>query len=299
MSTPLVSHKPLAVAALLVGAASIAFAPIFVRVSDTSPTASAFWRMALAAPPLWLWVFASERFWHPDAKAEWIRSGKLHWKLLILAGLFFAADLGVWHFSIFFTLVANASLELNLAPIFVTLGAWLLFRQRVSRLFLVALLVSFTGAALLIGPHIGASGKALLGDGLGILAGLFYAGYLLALTRAANRVSTVRIMAVSTTVAALALAPYAWVTAENFMPQSANGWLILVGLALIAHVLGQSLVAYGFAHLPASFSSVSLLMQPVFAAVYAWALLGEAIGPNQMVGGAIVLLGIYLAKRGS
>ena len=146
---------------------------------------------------------------------------------------------------------------------------------------------------------LGATGKALLGDGLGILAGLFYAGYLLALTRAANRVSTVRIMAVSTTVAALALAPYAWGTAENFMPQSAHGWLILVGLALIAHVLGQSLVAYGFAHLPASFSSVSLLTQPVFAAVYAWALLGEAIGPNQLVGGAIVLLGIYLAKRGS
>ena len=299
MSNPIVSHKPLAVAALLVGAASIAFAPIFVRISDTSPTASAFWRMALAAPVLWLLVYVSERFWHPDANAEWTRNGKTHWKLLILAGLFFAADLGVWHFSIFFTSVANASLELNLAPIFVTLGAWLLFRQRVSRLFLVALLVSFAGAALLIGPNIGATGKALLGDGLGILAGLFYAGYLLALTRAANRVSTVRIMAVSTTVAALALAPYALGTAENFMPQSAHGWLILVGLALIAHVLGQTLVAYGFAHLPASFSSVSLLTQPVFAAVYAWALLGEAIGPNQLVGGAIVLLGIYLAKRGS
>ena len=70
-------------------------------------------------------------------------------------------------------------------------------------------------------------------------------------------------------------------------------------MALVVHVLGQSLIAYGFAHLPASFSSVSLLMQPVLAAVYAWLLLNEPMGLNQIAGGAIVLFGIYLAKRGS
>jgi hypothetical protein len=50
-------RKTLAFAALLAGAAAIAFAPIFVRLADTGPTASAFWRMALAAAPLWLWVW--------------------------------------------------------------------------------------------------------------------------------------------------------------------------------------------------------------------------------------------------
>ena len=91
------SPKPLALAALLLGAAAIAFAPILVRLSDTSPGASAFWRMALASPPLWLWVYASERNVAP--------SGGAQWKLLILAGLFFAADLGAWHWSILFTSV--------------------------------------------------------------------------------------------------------------------------------------------------------------------------------------------------
>ena len=205
----------------------------------------------------------------------------------------------MWHWSILFTSIANATLELNFAPIFVTLGAWLLFRQRVSRLFLVGLLVTLAGASLLIGPNIGGSGKALQGDMLGVLAGFFYACYMLAIKSASSSVSTARIMAASTTVAALVLAPYALFTAENFMPQSADGWLILAGLALVAHVLGQSLIAYGFSHLPASFSSVSLLMQPVLAAVYAWALLGEGMGANKIAGGAIVLFGIYLAKRGS
>lgn len=291
MSSHLLAKKPLAIAALLLGAAAIAIAPVFVRLSDTSPAASAFWRMALAAPVLWLWVFAAERNRAP--------AGKPQWTLLIFAGLCFAGDLGAWHWSITLTSVANATLELNFAPIFVTIGAWLLFRQRVSKLFLVALLVTLAGATLLIGPNVGAAGNVLLGDGLGVLAGLFYACYMLAIKSASATVSTARIMAVSTTVAALALLPYAVFTAEHVMPQSAHGWMIVIGMALLAHVLGQSLIAYGFAHLPASFSSVTLLMQPVFAALYAWTLLGEAMGPNQIAGGAIVLLGIYLAKRGS
>lgn len=292
MPSALLSPRPpLAFAALLLGAAAIAFAPIFVRLSDASPTASAFWRMALAAPPLWLWVFATERNASPITGTQW--------KLLALAGLFFAGDLGAWHWAIVFTTVANATLELNFAPIFVTLGAWLLFRQRVSRLFLVALLVTLAGAGLLIGPNIGKSGMALQGDGLGVLAGLCYACYMLTIKSASSSVSTARIMAVSTTVAAVLLAPYAWLMAENFVPQSIHGWMILLGLALVAHVFGQSLIAYGFAHLPAAFSSVSLLTQPVLAAIYAWLLLGERMGPTQMAGGFIVLLGIYLAKRGS
>ena len=106
-------------------------------------------------------------------------------------------------------------------------------------------------------------------------------------------------MAVTTSVAAIALLPYGLATADVFMPQSAGGWMVLVGLALIPHIAGQSLIAYGFAHLPATFSSVSLLLQPVLAAVYAWALLGEAVSPAQMLGGFVVLAGIYLARRGS
>jgi len=290
MSQADAQRKTLAFAALLLGAAAIAFAPIFVRLSDTGPTASAFWRVALASAPLWAWMRMSPR-------AE--RAAPLPWKPLIIAGLCFAGDLGAWHVSIVYTTVANSTLEANFAPIFVTLGAWLLFRQRVSRLFLVALGVTLGGAALLIGPNFALGGRALRGDALGVLTAVFYAGYMLAIKSASERTTTAGIMAVSTTIAAIALLPYALATADVFVPQSATGWLVLIGLALIPHIAGQSLIAYGFAHLPAAFSSVSLLLQPVLAAIYAWALLGEAIGPAQMLGGLVVLAGIYLAKRGS
>jgi drug/metabolite transporter (DMT)-like permease len=293
MSQAEAQRKTLAFAALLLGAAAIAFAPIFVRLSDTGPTASAFWRVALAIAPLWIWVRMSPR-------AE--RAAPLPWKPLVIAGLCFAGDLGAWHVSIMYTTVANSTLEANFAPIFVTLGAWLMFHQRVSRLFLLALGVTLGGATLLIGPNFALGGRALQGDALGVLTAVFYAGYMLAIKSASERTTTAGIMAVSTTVAAVALFPYALATADVpdvFMPQSATGWLVLVGLALIPHIAGQSLIAYGFAHLPAAFSSVSLLLQRVLAAIYAWALLGEAVGPVQMLGGLVVLAGIYLARRGS
>jgi drug/metabolite transporter (DMT)-like permease len=290
MSQTEASRKTLAFAALLLGAAAIAFAPIFVRLSDTGPTASAFWRVMLALAPLWIWARIS-------ARNEPARS--LPWKPLIIAGLCFAGDLGAWHVSIMYTTVANSTLEANFAPIFVTLGAWLLFRQRVSRLFLIALAVTLGGATMLIGPNFALGGRALIGDALGVLTAVFYAGYMLAIKSASARTSTARLMAVTTTVAAIVLLPYGLATADAFMPQSANGWLVLAGLALIPHIAGQSLIAYGFAHLPASFSSVSLLLQPVLAAIYAWALLGEAVGPAQLLGGLVVLAGIYLAKRAS
>lgn len=295
------SRHTLALIALLAGAAAIAFAPIFVRLSDASPTASAFWRVALSVPLLWVWVALF------DARRTAIDAAPvvLPRHALVLAGVFFACDLGVWHLSIMYTSVANSTLEANFAPIFVTLGAWLLFGQKVTRPFLVALAVTLAGAVLLISPNLGVPANsgggstALIGDALGVLTAVFYASYMLALKSATRLASTARIMAVSTTIAALALLPYALMTAERFMPANAHGWLVLAGLALVPHVAGQSLIAWAFAHLPASFSSVTLLLQPVLAAVYAWVLLGEGMSAPQVVGGIIVLAGIYLARRAS
>ncbi len=74
---------------------------------------------------------------------------------------------------------------------------------------------------------------------------------------------------------------------------------MLLALALLSHVGGQSLIAYALAHLPAAFSSVSLLLQPVAAALLAWLILSEALGLLQGLGGAVVLAGIAIARRGS
>lgn len=283
---------------LLAGGCAIAFAPIFVRLSDTGPLASAFWRTALAAPLLWLWLLkerSSLSLERPGRQGEGRGFGPL-----VLAGLFFAADLGVWHFSILFTSVANSTLLANLAPIFVTLAGWLLWKQRFTRTFLVGMVVAIAGMFVLVGPNFALGGTRLLGDALGALTAVFYAGYMLAIKSARDaHASTARLMAWSTTISALALLPVALIAPQPFLPAGAAGWWVLLGLALISQILGQGLIAYAFAHLPASLSSVSLLIQPVVAALAAWMLFAEPVGAMQFIGGAIVLAGIWLAKKGS
>jgi drug/metabolite transporter (DMT)-like permease len=291
-----VADRTLGLAALLAGGACIAFAPIFVRLSDTSPAASAFWRVLLALVPLAIWFAWSQR---AAASARTRPAAPLPWRTMLVAGFCFAGDLGFWHWSIAYTSVANSTLEANFAPIFVTLGAWLLFGQTVRPAFLVALAITLGGAILLIGPNFGAGGNALLGDALGVITAIWYAGYLLAVNAAAPRASTARIALVNTAVAAALLLPFAALTAEQFWPQSARGWLVLAGLALVAHAFGQSLIAFGLSRVPAALGSVMLLIQPVLAAVYAWIILGEGMVAMQIAGGAIVLVGIYLARRSS
>ena len=75
--------------------------------------------------------------------------------------------------------------------------------------------------------------------------------------------------------------------------------MVMLGLALVTKIAGQGLIAYAFAHLPASLSSVSLLIQPVVATLLAWLLFAEPVGWVQFLGGAVVLAGIWLARRGS
>jgi drug/metabolite transporter (DMT)-like permease len=286
-------REGLAFLALLLGAVCIALSPIFVRVSETGPTATAFWRVALAVPALWPLYLA---FGRSEASAP----AKPSVWLLVVAGIAFAGDLFFWHFSVKFTSVANSTLLANLASVFVTLAAWMLYRQRPTRLFLVGLVTALAGVGMLVSTSLAFSSTALMGDAFGLVTAMFYAWYLLTVKGLRDRgAGTLRLMAVTTAITALILLPVALATGEQMLPVTGAGWLKLVGIALISHACGQGLIAYALAHLPASFSSVSLLLQPVMAGVFAWVLLGEPLVALQIAGGAVVLAGIYLARRGS
>jgi drug/metabolite transporter (DMT)-like permease len=172
-------------------------------------------------------------------------------------------------------------------------------RAPFERTFIAGLLITLTGAIMLIGPNAALGGDKLLGDGLGLLTAAFYAGYLLVIKDARKLYSTARLMAWSTTVTALVLLPFALAMPGSFWPAHAAGWLPLLGLALVAQIGGQTLIAYASAHLSALLSSVSLLIQPLTASIAAWIIFSEALGPIQMAGGVLLLLGIYWSRRGA
>lgn len=284
--------RGLSLFALFAGAVFIALSPIWVRVSDVGPTASAFWRVTLAVPLLWGLFFSLKT-------NETKKIPKAQRPLLLATGIAFAGDLAFWHWSIQYTSVANSTLLANLASIFVTLAAWALWKQRPSGLFLTGLASALLGVGLLVRASLGFSPTALLGDGLGVVTAMFYAWYLLSVKGLRDRgAATLQLMAVTTTITAAILLPVALVSGEALLPQSESGWLKLLGLAWVSHAAGQGLIAYALAQLPAAFSAVGLLLQPVIAALFAWLLLSESLSALQCAGGAVVLFGIYLAHRG-
>jgi drug/metabolite transporter (DMT)-like permease len=284
------SADSLAVLALVVGAVAIAFAPIFVRIADTGPVSTAFWRQALSLPLLWGWLLRAER-------DESLPTRTL--SLLIGAGLFFAGDIGVWHISLRLTSIANSTFLINMAPLFVTLGGWLLLKERVSGTFLAGMALALGGALLLSRGHFAPSSATVTGDVLALVAAVSYAGYLLSVKYLRGTCSTATIMAWSSMSSAVVLLPAMLLSGERMIPESVAGWWILLGLAVIPHVAGQSLIAWAMAHLPASFSSVALLVQPVSATALAWVLFGEPLAALQAAGATAVLAGVMLARRGS
>jgi drug/metabolite transporter (DMT)-like permease len=278
--------------ALIGGATGIGFAPILVRLSETGPTATAFFRLLFALPLLWVWAGWDWRT-NPSSRRP---AGRKDFLQLALAGLLFTGDLSIWHWSLQFTTVANSTLLTNITPIFVTIGAWFLFGDRITPSFVAGMALSIGGAALLVRSSVSLSPQHLLGDVLSLVAAVFYAGYLLALKHLRKSFSTVTIMAWSGLASCTGFGIVAWLSGDKMAATTAGGWLVLVALALISHVSGQALIAYGFGHLPASFSAVSLLWQPVVAAAVAWVVLGEQLHWLQGAGAVVVLAGIAVAS---
>jgi drug/metabolite transporter (DMT)-like permease len=293
MTKPERSEIP-ALLALLAGALAIGSSGILVRVSETGAVASAFWRGALALPPLALWAFLERR---APAAADGARTPRTRLDSgFFWAGLFFAGDIALYHLSLMRTSVAASSLEANTAPIVVTILAWAVWGERPRLGFLLATLLAFGGLLLMVSPKLAAGGHALGGDLLALGAAWFYAAYILAVSRLRTRHGTGTVMLASTLIFSLLILPLPFLLGEKFFPDTARGWLVIIALALSAQALGQSLIAYALAHLPATFGSVGLYLQVIAATVYAWLLLGERLQPVQLLGGVIVLAGIALAR---
>ncbi|MEZ2127024.1 MULTISPECIES: DMT family transporter [unclassified Sinorhizobium] len=291
VSGPTIQSR-LALLALLLGGVAIGGSPIFVRLSEVGPLATAFWRVTLALIPLFIVSVAQRRqsVARPTRLADYA--------MLVLPGVFLAVDLATWHLAIGLTSVANATLLANLAPVFVTLIGWLLFRSAVTKIFLSGLMIAIAGVVILKGGPLALGNGDMRGDGLAVLAAACYAGYILAIGRLRSRFDTLRIMLWSSAAAAVCIFPIVIAFEGNLFPATLHGWAVLFGLAFISHAGGQVAITYALAYLPAAFSSLTLLLQPVVAAVLAWLLLGETIGTMQAIGGIIVLTGILIARRG-
>jgi drug/metabolite transporter (DMT)-like permease len=283
---PVLAKGPLA--ALILGSALLAFGPLLVRLSDVGPIASAFWRMALAAPVLVIVALWMRR----DGGGVPLKG--LPWGLAALAGFFFAADLASWHLGIVRTTTANATLFANTTAFMLAGWAILVKRQNPGASTLRALGLAGAGSLLLFGSSAQVSSAHLAGDLLSLCAAALYTGYLLTVIRLRDRLPTSTVLAMSTLASVVVLLPLALIEPGAIWPAD---WRPVVGLAISSQLLGQGLMVFASGKLPAPVIGIGLLVQPLVSAAAGWLVFGEVLGPVEMLGAALVAAALVMIRR--
>jgi len=280
---------PIAFALLIMGALAMGVSPVFVRLAEIGPFASAFWRVGFGLPVLFVWAWWETR-----------RAGRtINWrfdKVILLSGIFFAGDLIFWHLAILNTTIANATLMATLAPLWVALFSRAFIGEEVSRESIIGLAVCLIGAAMLIGSSLRIAPERLWGDIYGIITSVFFGLYFLAIRVARRDRKGGEVTFVSTIVTATILLAVALVSGNKMLPDTQTGWASLVALGTISHAGGQGLLAVALGALSAAFSSLVIFVEALAAAFFGWAVFSETLTGLQLLGSVFILFGIWYAR---
>lgn len=284
---------PLAFLAMLGGNAALAFGPAFVRAADVGPVAAAFWRLTLALPVLlifaiWQWGRLSA---HAATRPTMPAASVLG--LAAIGGCFFAADLGSWHLGILQTKMANATLFGNAASLILAVTTLLLARRLPHRLESIAVLLAFGGAVLLMTESSQQGHARLIGDLLCLLAGVLYAGYVLAMQRARDSLPSWPTLALASASGIVPLLLFSTLLGEQIMP---HDWTPVLLLALTSQIVGQGLLIWSLPHFSALVVGLTLLTQPAIAALAGWILYGERLSVIDVIGGVMVAVALILIR---
>ena len=273
--------------ALLVANLALALGPWFVRLADTGPVAAGFWRLTIALP---LILALSLR--EPAARRR-VSGATL--AIVAGAGVFFALDLASWHVGIAATKLGNASLFGNAGS--VILMAWgLIAARRAPRVLeLAAILAALAGAALLMGGSLEISHASFVGDLFCLLAGLFYAVYILLLRPARARLGQFSLLFWSTLTGAPLLLAVAALLGERIVP---HDWTPLLILAMSSQVIGQGLLIYSLKNFTPLVIGLALLTQPAVSALTGWLAFGETLAAGDVLGMVLLAGALAMAKAG-
>lgn len=289
----------MALAALLLGVSALSFGSIFVRLSEAeiSPNATVFNRLWLASLIFGLWngYKAISGQFSPDKSVEQQSYTRQDFSLLLGAGTCWAATLVLLAWSLTQTSVAISSVLHNLAPIFTSLGAWLLFRHGFKSEFLVGMAIALGGTITIEFEELQIATDEVRGSFAAIVSAIFLGAYLLIVERLRTKFSAEIIQLWVCAIAAVVILPILLFVQDRIFPCSVNGWLWVICQAAICQVLGHGLLTYSLAKFSSVVVSLVHLLEPVFSAIFAFFIFSEELSFFNLMGFAVVLIGLYLA----
>ena len=271
------------------GILALSFSAMFVRWADAPGPITGFYRVLLSSLLL-------TPFFIRDCRAK-CNINRYNILFPILAGLFTSGDFALWNTSVNYTTAANATLLGNTAPLWVALGAWLLFREKLNGRFWLGLLLALAGATLILGTDFLLHPRLGIGDLMAIGTGVFYAGYMLVTQRSRQHFNPLTHLWLMGLSASFGLLMINLALGNPIGGYSAQSWLVFFAAALVSQIAGYMSITYALGHLPASVVSPTMIGQPIVTAILAIPLLGEIPTFMQFIGGATALAGIYIVNQ--
>jgi len=278
-------------AALVVAVIAVSTSAILVRWSEAPNLVKAFYRVlfmaALVAP-----VALSRN--RSDLRAL---SGR-DLAIAAVTGAALAVHFVAWFASLDRTSVAASVTLVQSQPIFVAVGAFLLLDEHLDRRMVAGIVVAVAGAAVMSlgdpGATVPIQGEALLGNGLAVLGAVMMAGYVLVGRSLRQRIAVFPYVAVVYSGAAVVLFVAVLARGHPLLSYPPREYLLFLGMAVGPGIFGHTVVNWALEHVESSVVSVTLLGEPVGSTLLAVPLLAEVPTPTTVLGGAVVLVGIYL-----
>lgn len=271
-------------AALIAANVALALGAWWVRLADSGPVSAGFWRLTLPLPLLFLLA---------KTNRQPIVLPRRTMLIIALAGLAFGLDLASWHIGIGMTKLANATLFGNSGSLIVMIWGLIALKRKPRGAELLAVVSAFTGAAILFGRSLEVSTQTLVGDLLCLLAGLFYACYIIPLQQAREAAGNWSLLAWSSLAGAPLMLALAIAMGEPVWPQV---WWPVVGLAITSQVIGQGLLVYALRHFQPLVIGLALLCQPAIGILAGWLTFGETMGLSDVLGMVLVAAALVIAR---
>ena len=286
---PLLSNPTLR---LFIGASLISLSPVWVKLVGVSPTTSAFWRVAIGGVVIAAWLVLSRKR---------LRFPSRVWQVLLLAALFFAADLWFYHRSIQYIGPGLSTLIANFQVFVMAAAGAVILRQPPTARQLVAIPLALFGLALIVGVDWQAlAAEYRRGILFGLGAAVTYAGYLLSM-RHSRRESTNRVpsreIAVVSLAAAAMLGAAALAEGESLALSQGGDVVWLVCYGVLSHGVGMLFITSSLPHITPTQAGLALLLQPTLSFAWDVLLFDRSMKLIELGGAAIALFAIYLGSR--
>jgi drug/metabolite transporter (DMT)-like permease len=271
---------------------AIAWSAIFVRWANMPGVASAFYRMAIAAAVLWaLLPFARNR------RQTFARIPVRTVLLALLSGVFFAGDVALFNTSVLHTSAGSATFLANNAPLLVVLFTWAITRELPSKRFWAALLIALAGAWLIVSVDAHHLRSERSADLLAVLSSVCFALYLVTTERLRRYIDTRELITLAASGSAVALLAFAIVARVPLIIPDVRSLAAVTALALVCQLTGYFCLTYALGHLPVTVTSVVLLGVAPLTSIFAFALFQERLGLLQILGGVLVICGVWIVTR--